>query len=472
MNDLAAFVASRRFRVMWVVPAGLAAAVLLGLGIVRFGPAVFGVVIGLIAAVMIFLRPELGMYLLALSLPIEDLLPGIGSATGTRLLGMLVFGIWIVRKILQRESWLTPLNSPLMVGALLFLGWSFVSLLWAETRSAAAMGLFSQVQLFFLSVLVVDLMKSWEHAGWVARFLVLGGLIAAGFSLEQYYIQGIKRAGDGVSGGINYTASFLVTLLPFAFYLISARTGGFWTLLGALYVPMGIAAVTVTFSRSSYILLVGVLVIHTWLLLRNRKQRLWVVLMAGLVITAFVVAPKDAVNERVQSISPVLSRWLTPTEADQLAADARAYHWRVGMAMLSDSPVLGVGFNNYGVEFISYQFEVPGLTDFYLEPRSAHSSYIALLTELGAVGLALFLFILGAAVHNLVRAGKWLLQRKNAEDHLYLTEAVFYALVFQILYGWALNTHMNKNLWLILGMSVALVILSHQTRQQPDPMPS
>ena len=50
------------------------------------------------------------------------------------------------------------------------------------------------------------------------------------------------------------------------------------------------------------------LVIHTWLLLRNRKQRLWVAY--GLVITAFV-APKDAVNER-QSTSPVLSLLTLP----------------------------------------------------------------------------------------------------------------------------------------------------------------
>ncbi|HZW03979.1 MAG TPA: O-antigen ligase family protein [Anaerolineaceae bacterium] len=464
MIDLAA----RRPRGIWLIPAGLVAAVLLALAVVRFGPAVLAVLGGVVALSLVYLHPELGLFALVLSLPIEDLLPGIGPATGTRLLGMGVFGIWALRKTLRRESWRPLFKSPLMMGALLLLGWSFASFLWAGDRTAAAQGMLTQLQLFFLALLAIDLAVSWERSVWVVRLLVLGGLIAAGFSLEQYYVQGIRRAGDGVSGGINYTASFLVTLLPFAFYLIRARTGGFWTFLGALYVPLGVVAVTVSFSRSSYILLVIVLVVHTWLLLRTRARRGWVFLLGGLIVAAFITAPKEAVNERVQTISPLLASWFSPTESEAQAADARAFHWQVGFEMFKDSPVLGVGSSNFGIQFLSYQFEVPGPPDFFLNPRSAHSSYVGLLTELGPLGLGLFVFILGAALLNLVRARGWLRQGGAAETRLYLVEAFFYALVFQVLYGWALNTHMNKNFWLILAMSVALAALSRRERQALD----
>ncbi len=465
MSDLALFVTSQRFRRIWVVPASLALAFALGLAITQFGALVLAWFAGPVLGLLMFAWPELGVYSLTFTLPIEELIPGIGTATGTRLLGMAVFGAWFLRKIIRRESWLETLKTPLVLGAVVFTGWCFISMLWAGDRGASLLGLMTQIQLILLALIIVDVVQSWEKAAWLPRLLVIGGLIAAGFTIDQYFVQGIKRAGDGISGGINFTASSLVSILPFAFYLIRSATRGIWMFLGLLYIPLGIVAVIVTFSRSSYLLLALVLVIHAWLLLRTRSRRIWVFLVGALLIIAFLVAPKDAVNERVQSISPLLEDWVSSAEDDRLQADARAFHWRVGVEMLKDSPLLGVGYGNFGVQFLIYQFDVPGTPEVFTNQRSPHSSYVGLLTELGPIGLGLFLFVLGAAYYNLIRAGRRLkagLKDEQDSNHLYLVQALYYVFIIQILYGWALNTHMNKNFWLFLGMSVVLNRLSQK----------
>src|SRR5690606_6219213 len=122
----------------------------------------------------------------------------------------------------------------------------------------------------------------------------------------------VRRAGDNIAGGINYTASFLVTILPFAFYVVRAGVSRLWALLGLLYIPLGIVAVTVTFSRSSYIMLVLALAANAWLLLRSRAGGGWLLLLVSLIAAAVYLTPQEAINERVQSIPPLLSSWFEP----------------------------------------------------------------------------------------------------------------------------------------------------------------
>lgn len=462
MSNLTDFFSSRRFRLFWLIPAGLAAAILLSLLVTRFGPTLFAPVAGVLVGLLLYTHVDLGLYMIALSLPIEDLLPGIGPATGARVLGMTVFGVWIAGKLLRRESWIHIFKSPLILGVILFLGWSIASILWADHKDFTISGLISQVQLIALALLVIDLVNTWDRAVWVVRFMVLGGIIAAVFTAEQYFIAGIRRAGDGISGGVNFTASSLVSLMPFAFYLIRSRARGFWSFLGTLYVPLGIVAVTVTFSRTSYIFLMLVLFIHALLLMRSRSGIFLILLISSVLVAVYFSVPQGEITERVDSISPTLANWITPDEVNSYAADVRAYHWQVGFEMYKDSPLLGVGFGNFGILFIDYQFEVQGLPDIFRNPRSPHSSYVGLLTELGVLGLGLFLFILGAALYQLVQVGRRL-RIVGDDEHLFLVQTVYYVVILQILYGLALNTHLNKNFWLILGLCSALAAASlHQ----------
>jgi len=440
--------------------AGLAAAVLLGLAVARFGPVMLAFLGGPLIGALLFYRIDLGVSAVLLTLPIEDLIPGIGSATGTRLLGMVVFAFWLVRKVLRRESWGEILKTPLILGSLVFLGWATISMIWTYDRSATVLGLITQVQLVFLTIIIIDTIKTWDHVVWAARLLVLGGMIAALATMYQYFIQGVPRAGDGVSGGINFTASSLVSIMPFAFYLIRSNHKGFWTIASLLYIPLGIVGVIVTFSRASFLLLAFVLALQAWLLFRSRSTRgIMIVLLVIMTVAAVVAVPLERIGERMEVITQLIESLLDPSSSDRYADDARIYHWKVGYAMFKDSPLLGIGFNSFGQQFLTEQFEVRGMPDIFGSPRSPHSSYIGIVTELGLVGIGIFLLILIITARNLSAASRQL-SEDNDHDRYHLVRAVYYVLVLQMLYGWVLNTHLNKNFWMILGLSVTLLWLS------------
>src|SRR5690606_28550781 len=177
---------------------------------------ILGALLAPASALFAFAQPLLGIYTVTVTLPVEDLIPGIGGATGAKVLGILVFASWLSRKVIIRDSWRAILSTDFFFVSLVALFWVFASALWAKYRGTTFQGVFTQIQLFALSLLVIDLITSWNRFIWLGKFLVVGGLIAAVAAMDQYFLDGVKRAGDGITGGINHTASTLVTIIPFA----------------------------------------------------------------------------------------------------------------------------------------------------------------------------------------------------------------------------------------------------------------
>ena len=454
---------NRRLVYTLIIALGLLLAAGLGAAAARLGENGGTVLLGVVAlpvvGLLLFTNPGLGLYSITLTLPIEELIPGIGGATGTRLLGMVVFAVWLGRKLFLLESWRPILRQPVILAGAAFLVLIFASNLWADDASLVLVGLFSQVQLFFLLVMAYDLTRSWKQADLLARLLLISGLIACFFTLNQYFIEGAKRAGDGIAGGINYTASFLVTILPLAFYLLRSRRGSWLKFFSLLYIVLGTVAVTVTFSRTSYIFLALTVAAHYGQTIRARSGRAWIVVLTLLAVALPFFLPGEAVSTRLQSISPVVSQWLGSLEGNREVNDVRAYSWRVGLEMFRRDPLFGAGYNNYGTLFLTYQVDLPGSPQIFTDPRSPHSSFIGIASELGLAGILLWVALLGIAFRGLLRAGR-ALKQAGEYDRYFLVQAIGFMLLLQVLYGWALNTHMNKNFWLILGMAAVLSNLS------------
>lgn len=459
MEQARALLYSRRWFPPLIITAGFILAVLLGLGVTRFGIVLFGVIAAPLIGLLLFTHPILGLSILIFTLPIEELIPGIGSATGTRLLGMVVFGAWMFRKLFLLESWRPLIKTPLAQAGAAFLLLILASSIWADDPSLVLPGLFTQVQLFFFFLIIVDLVNSWKRADLLARLLLISGLIAALSTMYQYFVLGFKRAGDGISGGINYTACILVTLMPIAFYLLRVQKRGWWKVLSILYIGLGTIAVGVTFSRTSYILLLLVFVANYWESIRGRSGRSWILVLTVLALFLPLLVPQEAITERVETISPVLEQWIGSLEGSAEIADTRAYSWRVGLEMFKQYTLTGVGFNNYGTLFLAYQVEIPGSPQMFDKPRSPHSSFIGIASELGLFGIALWVSILVIALRFLISAGV-ALKKQKSYDHFYFVQAAGYMILLQVLYGWALNSHMNKIFWLILGMTAVVKILS------------
>lgn len=147
---------------------------------------------------------------------------------------------------------------------------------------------------------------------------------------------------------------------------------------------------------------------HHWWTLRIARKKpremalFWAVLAIGLVAAA-IAASQAGVLDRLQVVSRQMSRgnWSVATAGRQPV-------FLITWKMIQERPLLGRGLNTFGRDFFSYRAETEygrGLP-MVNQPgafRQVHNEYLQVWEELGAVGLGLFLALLGLPVWRTAR---------------------------------------------------------------------
>jgi len=339
-------------------------------------------------------------------------------------------------------------------------------------------------QMVALALIVIDLADSGRKLDLVAKALVLGALFAAGTTLYQSEVLDLRRAGGNIAGGINDTAALLVTVVPLAFYLLRTSDRFIWGVVGTLYLGIAAVSVVVTFSRLNLLLMPPLLLVLYLLTLRDRRGRRWLVAVtvAG-AAAATVFVPWAELADRAQTIDAYVDQTMRFGQA-QTVTTPRGYHMRVGLAIARDHPFIGVGYGNYGFLFRDeYQFQVPGSTVLYGSVRSPHSAYIGIAADLGGVGLAAWLVLLGLSAASVAQA--WRLARARGLRNLVpLIEALALMLgLHMFAYGFYAPNQTDKLLWLIMAMCIAVRIvvtdgvkdsdlIEHRSESSPEDLPS
>lgn len=416
-------------------------------------------------AVATVAQPVVGLVALASAIPLEDAVMVAGS-TVTKFLGVLVAGAWLLQSFLQRRPLRNIVGSPVVLLAVLFILFASLSTLWAEHVAPTRGVLMRLVMFFALAVVALDLVRSWKVATYLVRALVIGGSTAAVLTIAQYYGLGVRRAGAGISGGINATAIMIVTLLPFAFYLYRVDKGG-WRVLGAAYIALAVAAVAVTLSRMSYLVLPLILLLEAAHVMRSRRGRLALALLGVAVVPVVMkYVPVESVSERIETVVPYIEQTVGRSSGVG-PLSGRGYHLLVAWEIFQDHPIVGAGINNYGYQFLQYQHQVMGSEMLYTSPRSAHSSYFAILADLGIIGISLwvvFLLAVGRLLYVSLRRARGL----NALAPRLLIRALAIAFGAQVLYGTYAEIHKEKLFWLIVGLSVASALLIKQAAESRE----
>jgi O-antigen ligase len=432
------------------------AAVVAGIGAGLLGWPLLIVLAALPVAGAVFYRPFFGVVLLAATIPMENILNFDGLGLG-RAIGLTVFGAWFVQKIATRQSWHRVVSGGFFPAAMGFLIWILASMLWAEHRPVVRTGFIRIAQMVALALIVIDLVDSRRKLDLIAKAVVLSALVAAATILYQAEILNARRLGSDISGGINNTAAVLVTVIPLAFYLLRASRSFIWGLIGTLYLGMGAVSVAIMTSRLNLLLLPPLIGILYLLTARERRGRRWLVAVtvAG-ALGATLFVPWDKLAERAATIGAYVDQ---TAQFGQVQAETspRGYHLRIGLAIARDHPIIGVGYGNYGYFFRDeYQFQVAGADKLYGSVRSPHSAYLGIAADLGAIGLAVWLLLLGLCATSAIRT--WLRARAaGVQDLLPLIEALVLMLGLHVFaYGFYAPNQVDKLLWLIMAMCIAV----------------
>jgi O-antigen ligase len=395
-----------------------------------------------------------------------DLLPQLGGSllSFSKIVGLLLAISWLAKVTSDRETRNDFMAAhPMFTYVLaLFVAWAGVSLLWAEDTTLVQTPLMRYALNLVLFLIVFTAVRTPKQLVWTLGAYVVGGTAAAAYGLARppsdvaYY--DIQRVA-GTLGDPNELASVLVPAIIIALGLAVVLKRApliRLMLVGSALICAG--GVFLTLSRGGLVALAVALVAAVVVAGRWRAQALVLSLCvaAGVGFWFNFVASDDQV-ERVTHIE---------------GGTGRADLWNIGVRMVEDKPVTGVGLGNFQTASVHYLLE-PGVIErdeFIVDqPKVAHNTYLHVVAELGVIGGVMFLAILLFVLGCILRAAREFARMEEKGMEL-LARTLFVALIGILTADFFISEQFSKQLWLLLGLGPALLGIAKTMRagEQPD----
>ena len=430
------------------------------LGFAGFGASLmyFGAIVAVFLS--IFWKPQAGLYFLVPLLPMQTARYWLHTYPfGEKLVDVLLLAVLI--GVLIHEKRPRFVASPLGKVIVLFCVVTYISLWKGAFYLGGPLPLalddprFSDwknyVEMMFLFWIAAAAIRTPKQMKVVLILMCISVLIVnrsfhgtlAGRDLSQFSYE-VRDAGPlgyaGENGMGAFQAQFSVLLIGLVAFANKLKTKvALWCVLATC-----IYCLLFTFSRGGYLgFLVGLLVLGLL------KQRKLLVVLAVILVSWQAIVP-NAVRQRVL---------MTYSAGDGLdsSAEERVDLWEDAFQVLSHDPVLGTGFDTY---------KFMGRVGPY---QDTHNYYVKILLEMGATGLLLFLFMLGAAATT-----AWNLFRKATDPFLSALGCSFFAM---LLCAAALNffgdrwsyLQVNGFFWILLGMVARGLFIVKQGTEISEP---
>ncbi|MCL6526898.1 MAG: O-antigen ligase family protein [Thermaceae bacterium] len=373
--------------------------------------------------------PRLAYYLLWLyvfTIPWENIitLPGLGTLS--RLVGITAVGVGFLHVLLVGRVQLHRVHIPAIAFVLLALA----SFLWTISPSDTQDRNFQYILLLLFMLLMFNVVESPAQIRGLLIAYVLGCLIGVANTFQNFLsgseVAYERYAADGFDP--NDLAFVLALGIPLAWYLALTKERSRLVWLYRLY---PVLALIVNFLAAARAGLLGV--------------------AAGLLFV-FVTLPRASTRLKVMvTVLGLAALWLIPvlvppenfsrlaTIAEELRSGTlndRTNIWQAGFQTFNDHLWLGTGAGTFGTSMEDQPM--------FRQWMAPHNLFVSLSTELGLVGVGLFILLLLGVVWSI-------LELPSLERLLWLTVFVILMLVFN-----SQNWEWRKQTWLMLGL-----ILTH-----------
>ena len=410
-------------------------------------------------------RPETILVVLIAAVFVE--LIKVGGVTISRVIAPIALLV-VLLAASRRESairWAPPLG-----WAIAYSVWALASGVWTVSTPGtihllASLGISLVFMLAFASLL-----STKEQLDRLLTILAVVSLTIAVFSIAAFIGRpllgfGVLQEGrvQGGTGDPSFFAAAQLIALPLI--LVQAANARDRVRLAFFSVAaiVNIASVLSTVSRGGTISLVGVmlllLILPARAIFRSRAQK-------TLVIVALVAGSAVFFTHYSRDLSPrldtIFSRSQDKTGSGRLAI------WPAAWATFTEHPVAGVGYGAFVDISVDRVYDTPNsnIQGFNVHPEEVHNVYLGTATELGIIGLTLFLGLLLSTALALRRTARR--ARKLGEDYV---ASVANALIVGLA-GWAIGscfieTETSRPPWIVIGICLALPKLL-----QPRSVPS
>ena len=420
---------------------------------------------GLLVCTLILVRPDVGVYLLALSIPLGSLYETkvVGNLTlsPTEVLAGLLAVAWITRALARRRI-VIPLT-PLFIALVAMISVIALSAFQATDLALTAKETLKWLELLLVYLYVIAEMGTRRQAMTLLGFLFAGALIEAAIGLVQFslgigpdnFAIGRFMRAYGTFDQPNPYAGYLGMVIPMTVGVLLSRPSPRTRNAVLLVLLLAAGGVLASMSRGAW---VGItLAVAAMMVLWSARTRLLLGIGALAVVPAGALAflnllPVEITDRVATAVDyfrfiDVSTVTVTP---ENWSVIERVAHWQAALNMISAHPLLGVGAGNYSAVYSQYM--VPGWT---LSLGHAHNFYLNMAAETGIPGLLVYLTVLVVAAIHVV---KWLARsgERQINPRQYLWRGVL-AGVLGALVASAVH-NMFDNLF-VHGMSIQLGML-------------
>ena len=393
-------------------------------------------------------------------------LPSSAVSTLAKPAGLVLVFSWLLVMLSRRKDTpFLPRDQPLLMTlATCFLVWAAASALWATDAGETMTGLTRLLQVVLLLLIVHSAVRSTRDLQVLCWAFLVGALFTAVYSMATgSYSEAGRLSGIFDS---NFFAAQLVAAMALGFFMVASVRGWSVRLLLAAMLTTYVVAFALTQSRGGLLALGAALLAMVVFAGRWRPQSIAVALIVvGIGVAYYGSFAASEVRQRITNVSAEGSA-------------GRADEWRIGVEMLRDHPVAGVGLGNFSVLEPAYGIADVDLLkpQYVFENRlETHNTYLQVASELGLVGLGLVLTLVAGtfmagigAVRRFDRSGD-VIGEALTRGLIVATVGILSAYVF-------LSGLFEKQLWLLLGIVIATHFVAKQqarhgpsSKNQPEP---
>ena len=352
--------------------------------------------------------------------------------------------------------------------AVFFIVWALCSSAWAEDPAGAVSAALRLSQGVVLVFSVYTALRGPREIRWIVWAFLGGALLTALIGLggetsaESFSPYADTGRLAGQIGDPNELAALLVPALVFAVFMLAAVGNPLLRLFLVTATAVFAIALFLTQSRGGLIALGATFLVTPFLAgpVRARAVALMLVVIAAGVSYYVLVAPPEAIDR------------ITHFSAG--GGTGRTDLWGIALDMTGNHPVGGVGAGNFQTIEPRYALRNVNLESIDLivdTPKVAHNTYLHILAELGLVGFVAFVVLLGGALLAGWRSVRALEADGRQEDSI-LARGILIGTIGMLAAFVFISSQYGKQLWLLVGLVVALDALGRRRAAKPEPAPA
>ncbi len=402
-----------------------------------------GLIAGFTFIISSFLDPRIGVIAIV-GLVYSDIGTFIGSGIFSALL-IYVFITWLLSFIANSKE-LVKHNTNIYI--VIFTLFIVISISVAEVNKLAIEQFSEYLKAIIIYFLVINLIDSKKVIKYIYVVIVGISTILALYAIYKFFnsVQAAMRLSVGERDP-NLFAMILLTAIPIAVSLMKNQRNRVLKFIFFIISIIISATILMTFSRGGMIALGTVIL---WIVYNERKRKFFpiVLILFFCALIYFFVAQFGEYKELIRLVTKDRSFL------------QRLQLYKGGIQMFLSNPIFGVGLGNFIVWSTRYTGLVMSLY--------AHNIFLHIAAETGVGGLISYCLILGSAWFSLFKNQKIAINMDDSKL-INLIVGLKISMFGFFMAGMFLSQHLNKVLWILLGLSIALNRITYEIKSNLHP---